>query len=103
MLFPAEEGLATPPMHLSCQGFFCNKALNKMLLVSSVDSCPSNLSQLPLVAPPALRQRSDPHVVLLTERSFGQNRHTFLFQRHTGMHRADRGRHTVQQAYGSLI
>lgn len=74
-----------------------------MLLVSSVDSCPPNLSQLPLVALPALRQRSDPHLVLLTERSFGQNRHTFLSQRHIGMHRADRGRHTVQQAYGSLI
>lgn len=68
MLFPAEEGLATPPMHLLCQSFFCNKALNKMPLVSSVDSYSPNLSQLPLVAPSAFRWRSDPHLVLLIER-----------------------------------
>lgn len=70
MLFPAEEGLATPPMHLLCQSFSCSKALNKMLLVSSVDSYPPNLSQLPLAAAPTLRQGSDPRLVLLIKRSY---------------------------------
>lgn len=66
---PAQEGHATPPMHLLGQVFLNRKIPNKKFLVSTVDSCSLNLSQLPIDASSALKQRNELLLKLLIEQS----------------------------------
>lgn len=104
--FQQTKGLQLHPCISQARVLFCNKALNNKPLVSIVDSCSPNLSQILLVACPVLRQISEPHLELLIEQSsklWPKSRRILLFQRHTGIYRADGGRHTVEQACGTLI
>lgn len=104
--FQQRKGLQLHPCISQARVLFCNKALNNKPLVSIVDSCSPNLSQILLVASPVLRQISEPHLELLIEQSsklWPKSRRILLFQRHTEIYRADRGTHTVEQAYGTLI
>ena len=72
-----------------------------------VDSCSSNPSQLLFVVSPVLRQVTEPLLELLIEKTFRalakKEADPFVLKAYRDIYRADRGRHTVEQAYGTLI